>query len=251
MDSLDTLRSRARGVGFLAWTAVAVYSHRALARVRPEVDNHAGRRPFVERWTRGMLRLFGLSLDARGRVPDEPGPYLIVANHRSPFDIVVVVHLTDCVVLSRRGVDEMPFFGYVAKYCETIFVDRDDPQSGARAIRTIRSRLKEGRSVLVFPEGTTHAGDEVRPFKRGAFTAAKGLGNVRVLPIGIAVPRGFEYVNESFEAHLSRVSKRPRTPIHAVVGEPVAVPRTPEEEESLRKIIQELVDRAAKARDAR
>jgi 1-acyl-sn-glycerol-3-phosphate acyltransferase len=250
VEALDTLRSRSRGAGFLAWTAAVVYSHRAIARLRPEIDSAAGRRPFVERWSKGMLRIFGLTLDlVHGRKPKESGPFLIVSNHRSPFDIVVCVHLMDCIVLSRDGVGEMPFLGYVAAYCDTIFVNREDPQSGARAIRQIRSRLKEGRNVLVFPEGTTLAGDEVRPFKRGAFTAAKGLSEVRVLPIGIAVPPGFEYVNESFEGHLSRVSKRPRTPIFAAIGEPRAVPKNAEEEEALRRVIQELVDRAAEARD--
>jgi 1-acyl-sn-glycerol-3-phosphate acyltransferase len=250
VDVIGTARSSARTASFVAYTAAWVYGHRALSKVKPEVGTAEGKAPYIHGWTVGVFPLFGLQLRVvAGEAPRKSGPFLVVANHRSPFDIVVCVHLAGGIVLSHHGVAAMPFFGDVARATDTIFVDRADSASGARAIREIRSRLKEGRNVIAFPEGTTYRGDEVRQFKRGAFSAAKGLPNVRVLPIGLAYEPGCEYVDESFGEHLWRMSKRRRTPIFASVGEPLEVPRTAGDEERVRSEIQALVDRAAKARD--
>ena len=129
------------------------------------------------------------------------------------------------------------------------FVDRNDERSGAQAIRQMRRHLEERRNVIVFPEGTTFDGDEVRTFKRGSFAAARRLDHVRVLPIGVAYEPGSEFVGETFTNHLVRMCARPRTPIWAVLGEPRPVPVTAADEESLRGHVQGLVDRAASARD--
>jgi 1-acyl-sn-glycerol-3-phosphate acyltransferase len=250
VDVLAPLRTTARSLAVAAWTASIVYGHRAIAVVRRDLDNPIGKRPFIALWSRGVFPLFGVELTVVGGSPPEGGPFLVVANHRSPLDILVCVHLVGGVVLSHHGVAKIPVIGEAARATDTIFVDRADQRSGARAIREMRSRLREGLNVIAFPEGTTFAGDEVRPFKRGAFTAAKGL-DARVLPIGIAYEPGCEYVDETFGHHLARMSARPRTSIWACIGDPVPTPKNADEEEAIRRSIQALVDRAAAARDER
>lgn len=250
MDVLSPLRTVSRALGVAAWTASVVYAHRAVALVRRDLDNPAGKAPFIATWSRHVFPMFGIEMHAQGTPPAEGGPFLVVANHRSPFDILVCVELVGGVVLSHHGVASMPVFGTAAKATDTIFVDRTDTRSGARAIREMRARLREGRNVIVFPEGTTYRGDEVRAFKRGAFTAAKGL-DVKVLPIGLAYEPGCEYVGETFGQHLVRISGRKRTPIWVTIGEPMTMPRGEREEEGVRSALQILVDRAAEARDTR
>lgn len=251
MNLLSPLRATARSIAVATWTASVVYGHRAIALVRPELRAPQAKRPFIATWSRGVFPLFGVELTlAGGSPPSEGGPFLVVANHRSPLDILVCVHLVGGVVLSHHGVAKIPVVGEAARATDTIFVDRKDSRSGARAIREMRRRLREGLNVIAFPEGSTFEGDEVRPFKRGAFTAAKGL-DVKVLPIGIAYEPGSEFVRESFGHHLMRMSGRSKTPIWACIGEPVPTPTSAEEEESIRRAIQALVERAAAARDAR
>jgi 1-acyl-sn-glycerol-3-phosphate acyltransferase len=249
-------------VAIAGWTASVVYGHRAVALVRKDLDNPAGKRPFIETWSRYAIPLLGIDLQlvsgaqasgarvSGGARRREAGPFLVVANHRSPLDILVCVELVGGVVLSHHGVASMPVFGAAARATDTIFVDREDTRSGARAIREMRSRMREGRNVIVFPEGTTFAGDEVRPFKRGAFSAARGL-DLQVLPIGIAYEPGCEFVGETFAAHMGRMSARRRTPIWVSIGEPVSVPKDAAGEESVRGAIQALVDQAVAARDRR
>jgi 1-acyl-sn-glycerol-3-phosphate acyltransferase len=250
VELLAPLRSTARTLGVAAWTATVVYGHRAIAIFRPDIDNPEGKRPFIRAWSSGVFPLFGVRLTLVSGAPPAAGPFLVVANHRSPLDILVCVHLVGGVVLSHHGVAKIPVIGEAARVTDTIFVDRADQKSGARAIREMRRRLREGLNVIAFPEGTTFAGDEVRPFKRGAFSAAKGL-DVQVLPIGLAYEPGCEFVDESFGQHLQRMSARKRTPIWACIGEPVPTPKSADEEEAIRRTIQALVDRAAAARDGR
>jgi 1-acyl-sn-glycerol-3-phosphate acyltransferase len=249
VDILAPLRSASRTLAVGAWTASVVYGHRAIALVRPDIDNPVGKRPFIACWSRGMFPIFGVDLALVGGALPEGGPFLVVTNHRSPLDILVCVHLVGGVVLSHHGVAKIPVIGEAARATDTIFVDRADQRSGARAIREMRRRLREGLNVIAFPEGTTFAGDEVRPFKRGAFSAAKGL-DVKVLPIGLAYEPGCEFVDESFGRHLLRMSARRRTSIWACIGDPMPVPSGQADEEGVRRAIQALVDRAAAARES-
>lgn len=252
MSPLERVRTFGRAVSFAAWTSGVVYSHRLFARFDEELDTHRGKRQFIATWSRGAFPLLGVDLTlVDGEVPNAIGrSYLVVSNHRSPLDILVCVHLVGGVILSHQGVSEIPVIGDAARATDTIFVDRDDSRSGAQAIRQMRRCLKDGQNVIVFPEGTTFAGDEVRPFKPGSFTAAKGLEHVRVLPVGIAYEPGSEYVGESFGDHARRMASRPRTPVWATIGEPMAVPRKADEQESLRETVQALAHRSASARDA-
>jgi 1-acyl-sn-glycerol-3-phosphate acyltransferase len=131
-----------------------------------------------------------------------------------------------------------------ARRAGTIFVDRQDAKSGASAIREIRKRLQNNASVLLVPEGGTFRGDEVRPFKAGAFSALRGL-NVEVVPVGIAYEEGAEWVGESFVHHVLRVAQRPITRCVVHIGSArIVAARTPELTENLRDEVQKLVSRA-------
>jgi 1-acyl-sn-glycerol-3-phosphate acyltransferase len=126
-----------------------------------------------------------------------------------------------------------------------VFVDRDDRKSGAAAIRRLRRLLREGRTVIVFPEGTTQRGDEVHPFHAGGFVAARGL-DVEVVPVGLAYPEGTEWFGDTFGAHAAKLASRPRTEVRVCIGEArrSAGIRTEELARQLREAVQDLVPRA-------
>lgn len=252
MNPLGSARAAGRALGFATWTSAVVYSQKALSLLDSELATPWGKQRFIDTWSHGVIPLLGIDLKkVAGEVPEGGlGPFLVVANHRSPLDILVAIHLVGGVVLSHHGVRDIPVVGNAAEATDTIFVDRDDRRSGVRAIRSMRRALIEGRNLIVFPEGTTFTGDEVRPFMRGAFAAARGLDLVRVLPLGLAYRPGDEFFGESFRQHFGRMATRRRTPIWAAVGEPQPVPKTPEETETLRQRVQTLVDQASAARDA-
>lgn len=161
-----------------------------------------------------------MRVQAVGRAPlEQVTARLVVANHRSPVDILIAIARIGGCVLSREDLARWPVLGPAARAAGTIFVDRDDRRSGAAAIRAIRKRLKEGRQVIVFPEGATFRGDDVQPFLGGAFAAARGL-EVDILPVGFAYPEGTEFVDEPFTKHMLRTARRAQTNVGMAIGEP-------------------------------
>ena len=114
----------------------------------------------------------------------------------------------------------------------------------------MRTMLEEKRTVVVFPEGTTHGGDEVREFKAGALLAARGI-DVDVVPVGLAYTPGHEFGSGSLGAHARSFLDRSRTPVWMSIGEPrrVSAQEKPDATfaEALRLDVQALVHQARSA----
>lgn len=221
-DVFGKIRPVLRGAawfGVTGLTPVVAQSHMAFvpAERRGEVWDF-----YYRRWARAAIPIFGIDLSVVPSViAPAVGPRLVVANHRSPLDIAILISLFGGHVLSRADVEFWPVLGRGAVAAGTIFVDRASKASGAKAIRAIRQHLTDKRTVIMFPEGGTFAGDDVRPFQRGAFVSARGLG-VEVVPVGLAYPPGAEWFQESFGEHLTRVAQRKGMRVVVTVGDAVA-----------------------------
>lgn len=203
-------------VGFSAGILTAYEARRALT---PEAGLEQLGSRYLARLTDGLLRVFGAELLVRGQHTHEGGS-LIVANHQSALDIGVMLSLFQGVLLSRHDVADWPLLGRLAKHGDTIFVDREDRRSGAAALREIRRRAKEGRTVVAFPEGGTFPGDAVHEFHPGAFAAVRSLG-VPIIPVGLAYSPEVPFVKESFAKHIAKIAARPRTRIAVRLGAPL------------------------------
>jgi len=197
---------------------------------------------YVRRWARSMLKVLAVSveieaapgtLEKGGRprlVPRRsrfgtPGgvglPRVVVANHRSTLDILVLLDLFGGHLLARGDMAEWPAIGVLAKRAGTLFVDRADPASGAAAVQRIRERLRRGVTISVFPEGTTFEGDEVREFQAGAFVAiARERGEI--VPVGIAYERPDAiFGDEPAIDHMKRLVRAPSFRVGVSIGTPI------------------------------
>ncbi|MDH3624368.1 MAG: 1-acyl-sn-glycerol-3-phosphate acyltransferase [Myxococcales bacterium] len=166
-----------------------------------------------------LLEVFGAQIAINGEFAHKSGA-LIVANHQSALDIAVMLSVFRGVMVSRHDVADWPLLGRMAKHGATIFVDRQDGHSGAVAVRAMRRRLREGRTVVAFPEGGTFPEDTVHDFQPGAFAAVRSL-NVPIVPVGLTYSPAVPYGHESFARHLGRIAARPRTRVSVRVGEPM------------------------------
>jgi 1-acyl-sn-glycerol-3-phosphate acyltransferase len=187
---------------------------------------------WMARYGRSLLRLYGLEVTARGPYVEAPGGRypardasgkgrLFVMNHRSMLDIFVNLAFLEANIVSRADLSGWPVIGVAARRVGTLFVDRKSKQSGAAVINAICAALERGRAVMVYPEGTTFAGDEVRPFRPGAFLAAQRTG-AEIVPVGIVYDGdASSYVDEPFVDHLLRVSSTPELRIGLEIGEPI------------------------------
>jgi lyso-ornithine lipid O-acyltransferase len=215
--------------GFVGITALMLptfVARHALASAR---DRDRVRDAWVAAWSGSLLRLFAIHVEVNdpggvvGTSPKGTGR-LIVSNHRSAIDIALLLHTFGGHMVSRADLSRWPLVGAAARSVGTIFVDRASTTSGAGAIREIRRNLEGGQSVLLFPEGTTFQGDDVRPFHAGAFIAVLRT-SAEIVPVGIAYPTGSEtaFVNESFTRHLARMAGADPTRVVLQVGEPIPV----------------------------
>jgi 1-acyl-sn-glycerol-3-phosphate acyltransferase len=250
------LRRTVRIGGFGALTAVmlpAFLVHRGLT---PAGRRTGVRERWVATWSGALLRMFGLRLNTQALPSLEPGRgHLIVANHRSTADILMLLRAFGGHMVSRDDVARWPLVGVAARSVGTVFVDRSDAVSGATAVRTIRGLLAGASNVIVFPEGTTFAGDEVRPFRGGAFIAALRSG-ADVVPVGLAYQTGSgaSFVNESFGAHLWRMAAAEPSRVAMCVGDPIALAqdtRAGDLRDRAHEAVQELVREARAVVDRR
>jgi 1-acyl-sn-glycerol-3-phosphate acyltransferase len=203
-------------VGFSSAILAAYETRRIMtpASAQQELTNR-----YRGRLTHGLLRVFGVELLLEGQRSHEGGA-LVVSNHQSALDIGVMLSLFQGVMVSRHDVAGWPLLGRLAKHGDTIFVDREDRRSGAAALREIRKRAKEGRTVVAFPEGGTFPGDSVHEFHPGTFAAVRSLG-LPIIPVGLAYAPAVPYSGESFGQHIAKIAARPSTRIAVHLGEPI------------------------------
>ena len=218
------LRRLARIAGFGAQTCALLPSVVAQEAVSHHEQRDSERDRWVKLWSAAVLRIFGVTVLSHGTPPPRARGRLVVSNHRSTADILVLLRTFGGHMVSRADLARWPLVGHAARAVRTVFVDRTDAVSGATAVRVIRSQLARGATIIVFPEGTTFAEDEVRPFHPGAFVAALHTG-ADVLPVGLAYASGSgaAFVDESFPAHLARMAAAPPSRMAICIGDPIAV----------------------------
>jgi 1-acyl-sn-glycerol-3-phosphate acyltransferase len=223
------LRSARRIAGFGVVTAIllpAFIARRAIGSASGLGENgDALRDRWVRAWSSSLLRTFGVRVLASGTVPARGRGHLVVANHRSTADVLALLHTFGGRMVSRADLAGWPLVGAAARAVGTVFVDRADAASGAGAVRAIRTHLAAGSTVIVFPEGTTYPGDEVRPFLSGAFIAALRSG-ADVVPVGLAYETGSgaAFFKETFTAHLARVAAADPSRVAMCIGTPIGIP---------------------------
>jgi 1-acyl-sn-glycerol-3-phosphate acyltransferase len=121
-----------------------------------------------------------------GTPPADPRrPYVVVANHESFADILLISHLPwEMKWLSKAELFRIPFLGWLMRLAGDIPVRRGEGRSAVEALQACRKVLAGKVSVMIFPEGTRSATGEMLPFKDGAFRLAVSLG-MPILPLAL------------------------------------------------------------------
>jgi 1-acyl-sn-glycerol-3-phosphate acyltransferase len=121
-----------------------------------------------------------------GNVPSDPRrPYVVVSNHVSFVDILLISHLPfEMKWMSKTEMFKIPWVGWGMRLAGDIQLDRSDARAGAHAMIESRERLKNHVSVMIFPEGTRSETGELQDFKDGAFRLAVQLG-LPILPLAV------------------------------------------------------------------
>lgn len=142
-------------------------------------------------WHRVMCRIIGLKVRVNGRLSQER-PLLLVANHVSWKDILVLGSVADVVFIAKSEVRGWPVLGWLARLQRSVFVEREVRRKTGTQASEVSSRLLSGEVVVLFAEGTTSDGNRVMPFNSSLFGAASAAlpfapeGKVHIQPVSIA-----------------------------------------------------------------
>ncbi len=125
--------------------------------------------PVVRTIARALLTALGIALEQRGPRPVRGA--LLVANHLSWLDIIATLTQWPCAFVAKREVRSWPIIGALGEAIGVIWIDRTRARDLLRVIPVLRDALVEGRTVLLFPEGTTTGGYHLLPFRSALFEA--------------------------------------------------------------------------------
>jgi lyso-ornithine lipid O-acyltransferase len=128
-----------------------------------------------------LCRILGFKVAVSGKLPEQ-GQCLIISNHVSWIDIVVLSAVSPLSFVAKREVAGWPFFGWLAKLQRSVFVDRERRHSTKQSRTEMETRLAKGDRIVLFPEGTSHNGASVLPFKSSFFAAATG-SDIAIVPV--------------------------------------------------------------------
>lgn len=167
-----------------------------------------------------LARVHGLSISSYGQRP-QPGA-ILVANHVSYLDPLVLGSLCPFVPITKSEVSRWPVIGPALRSLGALYVDRDSLRSGGRVLRGAQAALDAGVSVLCFPEGTTTDGTTLLTFKRGIFGLAEHA-HVPVVPVAIRyeTPAAAWHGDMTFVPHYLRMASRARTRVNVHFGSPI------------------------------
>lgn len=181
----SAFRAALRLTGYLALTLPLMPVQALLLMLRSRL---ARRLPYV--YHRLVCRILSIDVSIAGEI-SSARPTLFVFNHISYLDIEVISAAVETCFVARSDMARWPLFGWLAKLQQTVFVDRR-----ARTVATERDelarRLDAGHNVVLFPEGTSSDGSQLRPFKSAFLSVAQrhvGGRPLLVQPVTIAYTR--------------------------------------------------------------
>ena len=136
-------------------------------------------------WGRGILLVSRVRVSVKGLSQIDPArSYIYMSNHQSNFDIpVLLAHLpVQFRWLAKAELFKIPIFSRAMRGAGYVRIDRFNRESAIQSIKEAAAKMKDGVSVMIFPEGTRSHDGSIRPFKKGGFVMAVDTG-VPIVPV--------------------------------------------------------------------
>lgn len=137
-------------------------------------------------WTRLLIALSGSKITVTGEENLPEGPVLYVSNHQSNFDIPILMTYINRPkgFIAKIELTKMPLVVSWMRQMKCVFMDRNDIRQSINCINEGADYLKQGYSMVIFPEGTRSGGQQMGEFKAGSFKLALKSG-VPIVPVAI------------------------------------------------------------------
>ncbi|HAD11202.1 MAG TPA: hypothetical protein DCF33_02065 [Saprospirales bacterium] len=153
-----------------------------------------------QKWARTLLPTLGIKLQVQGNLPTYP--CLLVANHRSYLDPILIIRDLDVYPVAKAEIADWPLIGKGAQMAGILYLKREQHGSRVGTLKQMLDRIKSDFSVLIFPEGTTSDHQDTLPFSKGGFKMA-AQNNIPVVPVAIVyeAPADYWVGNATFLGH--------------------------------------------------
>jgi len=131
-------------------------------------------------WARQLLWINGAEWSAEGweRVPEEirngTMSAIFMSNHESHLDPPLLMGAIPvmAVFIAKKEIRNMPFVGWLTRAAGIIFIDRGNSEKAAKSISEAAEQIRQGKNVVIFPEGTRTRDGRLGQFKKGGFSLA-------------------------------------------------------------------------------
>ena len=139
-------------------------------------------------WTRLIAATAGMRVTVHGleNLPPDGTPVVYMANHQSYMDIPTIFGFLPVQfrIIAKESLFKVPFMGWHLSRAGNIPINRTNRRDAMRSIAEAARRIREGTSVVVFPEGTRSRDGKLQEFKAGSFKLAASAG-VPIVPLSI------------------------------------------------------------------
>ena len=138
-------------------------------------------------WALFNVYLFGTRLSIRGKEKMEKGrAYIIMSNHQSVFDVWALIGKLPLQLrwIMKAGIKKVPVFGYALQRMGHIYLDRKKSKDTLLGLEAAAKKIRDGTSVVIFPEGTRSKDGRLQKFHRGGAVLAVKSG-VPILPVTV------------------------------------------------------------------
>lgn len=204
--------------GVLVFSILVLYIRLLFtAEKRKQEVKFQGRKQFCKR----ANFIFGVRLIVQGELPPDDC-YLYMSNHRSFYDPVALLSYLVANPVSKAEVSKYPIIGWGTRLTEVLMLDRNEKEERRKMKNQIFECLRNGTSILIYPEGTTHTGPGTGSFSKGAFECAV-RAHRSVIPVAMEYPDESYYWSERslYDQFLYQIVKRKDNSIYMSIGSPV------------------------------
>lgn len=189
MGVLESLRSWLGSIVFFAYYMISTIVFGALAPIATLLLPKNARQPVLNLHNKGLLFVFRVTCGVKVEVVgleniNQNRPSVLVANHQSEWETYILqVLFAPISTVLKKELLSVPFFGWGLRMVQPIAIDRSQRTNALKQIISQgKERIEDGRSVLIFPEGTRIAPNEEQAFNKGAAMLATSA-NAPILPV--------------------------------------------------------------------
>ncbi|OON98218.1 MAG: hypothetical protein ATN36_01235 [Epulopiscium sp. Nele67-Bin005] len=240
-----------RGLAVI-WVIVTHYIFNSIGRQKYRVDNReldketkkqyrAKIYRIMKKLCSGMLKASGAEIEVRGKenLPKN-GPVVYMVTHKSMFDAPLVAHIVDdpSIFIGKEEIKKIPCISSWFNAIGSIYIARDDMKQSLQVILQGIEELKDGQSVVIFPEGTRSKDESIGELKAGSFKLAL-KAKVPIVPIAVQNTHKLLEVNGGKKVTPAK--------IYANIGKPIDVANlSREEQKTLPSDVQKYMEQLTK-----